>query len=158
MGIKKRQNVVFAAWAFLHCKETIPKIWNIYSQKRNCAATVPISHSRVCEWYIFPRTIGLFCCRKYCMWTDPGNSKSLTDTWMWKLGGQAIPRKGIHKWDFHCNVDNRCNNPIIFYTNPEADRCAYNDEIVDKNWIQVFNLCSATSSINRLIRGLTNRG
>ncbi len=31
-----------------------------------------------------------------------GLYKSLTDTWMWKLGlrGRAIPRKGIHKWDF----------------------------------------------------------
>jgi hypothetical protein len=32
-----------------------------------------------------------------------GIYKSITDTWMWKLG-QAIPRKGIHKWDFLCSV------------------------------------------------------
>ncbi len=35
-----------------------------------------------------------------------GPYKSLTDTWMWKFGLRPrIPRKGIHKWDFHCSVD-----------------------------------------------------
>ncbi len=34
-----------------------------------------------------------------------GINKSPTDTWMWNWGwGRAIPRKGIHKWDFRCNV------------------------------------------------------
>ena len=35
---------------FAHCKETIPKNQNKYSQKRNCAASVPqFPHSSVCE-------------------------------------------------------------------------------------------------------------
>ncbi len=47
-----------------HCKDTIPKIRNKYSRKRNCAASISISKF-VCLWaiYIFPRSVCLFCCR-----------------------------------------------------------------------------------------------
>ncbi len=89
-------------WA--HCKDTVPKIRNKHSQK--IAATVPIS-TFMCLWaiYIFPRSVCLFCCRKICGQILRMN-KSLTETWMWKLGlrGRSVPRKGIHKWDFRCRA------------------------------------------------------
>ncbi len=69
-----------------HCKDTIPKIRNKYSQKNNCAASVPIS-TCMCLWaiYIFPWSASPFCCRNICgpiLRID----KSLTDTWTLKLG------------------------------------------------------------------------
>ncbi len=69
----------------LHCKDTIPKIQNKYSQIRNYVASVPIS-TFIWLWaiYIFPRSVCLFCCRKICR-SILGIYKSLTDTWMWKL-------------------------------------------------------------------------
>ncbi len=94
----------------LHCKDTIPKIRNKkkYSQKRNWAASVSIPTFMFYERFIhkFPRSVCLFCCRKI---GGPilGMCRSLTDTWMWKLGlrpRRAIPFLGIHKWDFGCSV------------------------------------------------------
>ncbi len=90
---------------YLHCKEKIPKIRTRYSQKRNSAVTFPIS-TFMCLWaiYIFPRSICLFCCRKYedrC-WEYINRSHTHEyENWDW---GRAIPRKGIHKWVFRCSV------------------------------------------------------
>jgi hypothetical protein len=87
-------------------RNTIPKIWNNYSHKRKCSATVPIS-TFMCLWaiYILPGLVCLFCCRKIC---GPILEKyiNLSHThdcgnWVW---GRAIHKKGIHTWDFRCSV------------------------------------------------------
>jgi hypothetical protein len=70
----------------LHCKDKIPKFRNKYSQKRNIGVSVPIStfmHLWI-FFYIFPRSVCLFCWRKYV--DRSWDYIRLTDTWMWKLG------------------------------------------------------------------------
>ncbi len=84
-----------------HCIEPILKIQNKNSQKRTCAATVPIS-TFMYLWaiYILPQSICLFCCKKYVDRSREYINRSQTHecgNWDW---GRAIPRKGIHKWDF----------------------------------------------------------
>jgi hypothetical protein len=63
-------------------------------------------HSCVCEQiYIFPRSICLFCPRKYVdrSWEYINHSQTYEcGNWDWD---RAIPRKGINKWDFRCSVD-----------------------------------------------------
>jgi hypothetical protein len=48
----------------LHYKDTIPEIRNIYSQKRNCAAPIRTFIFLCALFYIFPRSVYIFCCRK----------------------------------------------------------------------------------------------
>ncbi len=60
-GVRK----IHLKWLWPHCKDTIPKIRNKYSQKRNCTATVPIlTFMFLWEIYKFPWSVCLFCCRK----------------------------------------------------------------------------------------------
>ncbi len=59
--------------------------WNCYLQNRIIMFCLPVP-SLIYVWeIIFPGSVCLFCCRKIC---GPilGIYKSLTDTWMWKLG------------------------------------------------------------------------
>ncbi len=93
---------LFLLLAILHCKDTIPKIWNKYSQKRICLATVQI-FTFMCLWsiYIFPQSICLFW---YVDWSWEHINRSQTHECGYCEWGCAIPRKGIHKWDFRCSV------------------------------------------------------
>ncbi len=70
----------------------------IFPEKEFAAASVPIS-TLMCLWaiYIFPLTICLFCCREICMWAILEINKSLTNTWMWKLG--LRPRNSFF-WEY----------------------------------------------------------
>jgi hypothetical protein len=100
----------------LRCKDTIPKIRNIYSQKYNLPASFPIP-TFMFRWaiYIFRRSVCLFWCRKISgqiVWID----KSLTDKWMWKLErrGRAVSFRGTHKLDFLCSVQtDLCNENTL---------------------------------------------
>ncbi len=88
-----------------HCKDKIPKFRNKYSQKRNIGVSVPIStFRRLWAFYIFPRSVCLFCWMKYVdrCW-DYINRSQTHECWNWGWG-RAFPRKGIHKGDFPCSA------------------------------------------------------
>ncbi len=64
------------------------------------------------EIYIFPGSVCLFCRSEICG-LILGIYKSQTHecgNWDW---GRAIPRKGIHKWDFPCSLVTGISNAGI---------------------------------------------
>ncbi len=68
-----------------HCKRQNTDISKQIFPEKEYRVSVPIStFMRLWVIHIFPRLVCLFCWRKYvdqsCLY------KSLTDTWMWKLG------------------------------------------------------------------------
>ncbi len=61
-------------------------------------------HASVSDLHIYSHDQSLFCWRKYVDRSWDYINRSQTHecgNWGW---GRAIPRKGIHKWDFRCSV------------------------------------------------------
>jgi hypothetical protein len=56
-----------------YCKDTIPKIRNKYSQKRNCSGLSPNFHIHVSVSDLYIPMIGLPILLQENMWTDPVN-------------------------------------------------------------------------------------
>ncbi len=110
----------------VHCKEPISKIRDKYSQKRNCAAKIPIFHIYVSVGiYKFSLSICLSCCRKYVDQSREYINRSQTHecgNWNW---GRAIPRKGINK----CNFRYSCGQ---VYNGGLMER--YSQKKLDKYW------------------------
>ncbi len=96
-SIQETITTISACIVSLHSKDTIPKIRNKYSQ-------VPFS-TFMCLYSIYiPTKICLVSCRKICgpilgIYKSPQTHECGNSDW-----GRAIPRKGIHKWDFRCSV------------------------------------------------------
>jgi hypothetical protein len=64
----------------MQCKGKLPKFRNKYSQKRNIGVSVPIStFMRLWVIYIFPRSVCLFCWRKYVEWSLDYINRSQTE-------------------------------------------------------------------------------
>ncbi len=103
--VQSPHNVFLHRKTVPHCKDKIPKFRNKYFQKRNIGVSVPIS-TFMClgVMYISPQSVCLFCWRKYVDRSWDYINRSQTHECGNRGWGRAIPRRGIHKWDFPCSA------------------------------------------------------
>jgi hypothetical protein len=94
----------------VHCKENLIYVfifWELLGLSPN------FQNSCVCERCIFPRSVHIFPSAEYIGWSIVGIYKSLTDTWMWKLGlWPCIFFSGNISILFLCSVEHK----IIFFS------------------------------------------
>ncbi len=86
--------------------ETVQCAASLYFQNRIiifCLAIPTVIY--LWEIYIFPVWVFLFCCSQICGLRSWGyiNCSQTHECGNWD-SGRAIPRKGIHKWDFTCST------------------------------------------------------
>ncbi len=99
-----------------HCEDSIPRIQSKYSQKWNCAASVPVP-TVIFLWAIYTFfTIYLPIQLQKNRWIDPWNLYIAPiyincENWDW---GRAVSFLGVHKSDFLCNAGHPFNIYIVF--------------------------------------------
>jgi hypothetical protein len=83
--------------------------WNYYFQNRIIMFCLPVpTLIYLWEIYLFPGSVCQICCRKYVDRSWEYIIRSQThECGKSGLWDRAIPRKGIHTWDFSCNVAHR---------------------------------------------------
>jgi hypothetical protein len=107
--------IFFTKFYTVQCKHKITKIQNIYSQKRNWAASV-LTPICMCLWafFLYSHDRSAYSAAvKYVdrFWEYLNRSQTHEcGNWVW---GRAIPFLGIHKWDFRCtrsvtNLNPKC--------------------------------------------------
>jgi hypothetical protein len=106
------ESIVNVGFPFMYSQK-----WNCYFQNRIIMFCIPVStliYRR--EIYIFPGSVCLFCCREICgpILGIYINRKQTHEcgNWDWV---RAIPRKGIHRWDFPCSVGDIRTTQITLY-------------------------------------------
>ncbi len=78
--------------------------WICYFQNRTVMFCLPVPTLIICERFIYFQDRSAYSAAGN-MWTDPGNINcSETHEWGKWDWGRAIPKKGIHTWDFPCSV------------------------------------------------------